>query len=308
MRQQLSAWVSATTGDRELASCHPDYYKWTQWLFLQFFKRGLAYRKQAAVNWCPSCATVLANEQVVQGGCERCDTAVTTRAGAVVFQDHRLRRPAAGGPGAPEGWPEKVKTMQRNWIGSSEGVEIRFPIKGTGQELPVFTTRPDTVFGVTYMVMAPEHPWVPELIADRPDKDEIAAFIERVMRKGEIDADQRGRRQGGHLHWLVTASTPSPARRSPSTWATTSWRPTAPARLWPCPPTTSATLSLPGSTISRYGSSSRASEPLDGETMTEAYTGPGDGQLGRVRRAAERRGLAAHRRRLEPSGAWASGK
>src|SRR5690606_449102 len=188
MREQLKRMGFSYDWDRELSTCHPDYYAWTQWLFLQFFKKGLAYKKQAAVNWCPQCQTVLANEQVVQGGCERCGTPVTTKelvqwflriteyADRLLNNLERLK-----------GWPERVKTMQRNWIGRSEGVEIRFPIKGTDRELAVFTTRPDTVFGVTYMVMAPEHPWVPGLIADHPNKAEIEAFIERVRRKGEIE-------------------------------------------------------------------------------------------------------------------------
>lgn len=187
MRRQLKRLGISYDWRREFASCHPDYYKWTQWLFLRFYERGLAYRKRASVNWCPNCATVLANEQVVQGRCERCDTEVTTReleqwffritdyADRLLEDLDRL-----------EGWPEKVKTMQRNWIGKSYGVEIHFPLQGRDGHLAVFTTRPDTIFGATYMVVAPEHPLVDTLIADAPGKDEIRRFIEDVKKQDEI--------------------------------------------------------------------------------------------------------------------------
>ncbi len=137
MRGQLKRLGFSYDWEREVATCHPDYYRWTQWLFLQFYKRGLAYKKKAPVNWCPQCQTVLANEQVVQGECERCDTPVT--------QKRRWSSGSSASPSTPSGssttwtswtgWPERVKMMQRNWIGRSEGAEIRFPDQGPGTAL-----------------------------------------------------------------------------------------------------------------------------------------------------------------------------
>lgn len=188
MREQLKQLGVSYDWRREIATCHPGYYKWTQWLFLQLFHRGLAYRKKAAVNWCPSCATVLANEQVVGGGvCERCKTEVEKRELEQWFlkitayadrllEDLRLL----------EGWPEKVKVMQENWIGRSEGAEISFPVAGRKEEITVFTTRPDTVFGVTYMVLAPEHPLVEKLIAGTEQAGEVRSFVREVTRLSEI--------------------------------------------------------------------------------------------------------------------------
>ncbi|MFS8628020.1 MAG: leucine--tRNA ligase [Limnochordales bacterium] len=187
MRGQLKRLGLSYDWSREVATCHPDYYKWTQWLFLRFFERGLAYRKRAPVNWCPSCNTVLANEQVVQGLCERCDSVVETRELEQWFfriTDYAER--LLQDIDKLEGWPEKVKVMQRNWIGKSVGVEIRFPLADREGELTVFTTRPDTIFGATYMVIAPEHPLAETLIADSPDKEAIRRFIDEVKRQGEI--------------------------------------------------------------------------------------------------------------------------
>ncbi|NPV29265.1 MAG: leucine--tRNA ligase [Firmicutes bacterium] len=187
MRRQLKSLGVSYDWSREVATCHPDYYRWTQWLFLQLYHKGLAYRKKAAVNWCPACATVLANEQVVGGRCERCETGVVkkdleqwffriTAYAERLLQD--LEKLA--------GWPEKVKTMQENWIGKSRGVEIRFRAEN-GSEIPVFTTRPDTIYGVTYLVLAPEHPLVEELVKGRPEAGRIRNFIERVRLQSEID-------------------------------------------------------------------------------------------------------------------------
>ena len=149
---------------KEVDTTHPDYYKWTQWVFLQLLKQGLAYKKQAAVNWCPSCKTVLANEQVVGGACERCDTPVEQRFLSQWFfriSDYAQRLLANLDS---LDWSETTKTAQRNWIGRSEGAELSFPVKKAGAEaIRVFTTRPDTVFGATYLVVAPEHPLVATL-------------------------------------------------------------------------------------------------------------------------------------------------
>jgi leucyl-tRNA synthetase len=174
--------------DRELATCSPDYYRWTQWLFLQFYKRGLAYKAKAWANWCPSCRTVLANEQVVGGRCERCDTLVERKALNQWFlriTDYAER--LLEDMNQLQGWPEKVLTMQRNWIGRSEGCEVVFRIKETGHEVPVFTTRPDTLWGVTFFLLAPEHPLVDELTAGTPRQEEVEAFRERLKGVSEIE-------------------------------------------------------------------------------------------------------------------------
>lgn len=169
---------------REVKSCEPDYYRWTQWLFLLMYNRQLAYRKQAKVNWCPSCATVLANEQVIDGACWRCDSQVEKRELEQWFlriteyadrllQDLQLL----------DGWPQRVKAQQQNWIGRSEGLELTFTLDG-GQPVSVFTTRPDTIYGVTYLVLAPEHPLVEEILKHQANA-EAEAFVQRVGRQSE---------------------------------------------------------------------------------------------------------------------------
>ncbi|MBM7623122.1 leucine--tRNA ligase [Sporohalobacter salinus] len=186
MKEQLKSLGLSYDWDREVATCHPDYYKWTQWLFLQLYKEDLAYKQESAVNWCPDCETVLANEQVVNEACERCGAEVEEKNLAQWFfkiteyadellDDHELL----------DDWPDRVKTMQKNWIGRSEGVEIKFPVDGLDEELEVFTTRPDTVYGATYMVLAPEHPLVPELISGTKQEDEVMDFVSEIKEKDE---------------------------------------------------------------------------------------------------------------------------
>ncbi len=188
MRSQLKQMGISYDWKREIATCHPGYYKWTQWLFLQLYKNGLAYKKKAAVNWCPSCATVLANEQVVNGGCERCKTPVEKRElEQWFFRITAYAERLLNDLSLLKGWPEKVKIMQENWIGRSEGAEIDFPVDGSDDVITVFTTRPDTVFGVTYMVLAPEHPLVEKLIAGSSCEEEVRDFVARVKRMSEIE-------------------------------------------------------------------------------------------------------------------------
>ena len=187
MREQLKSLGFSYDWDREVATCKEDYYKWTQWLFLQFYKNGLAYKKKSYVNWCPSCNTVLANEQVVNGCCERCKTEVgkkdleqwffkiTDYADRLLADIDKLK-----------GWPDKVKAMQSNWIGKSEGAEVNFKIDGTDKTLTVFTTRPDTIYGVSYMVIAPEHPIVDELIKGSETEKECREFIHKMQFMNEI--------------------------------------------------------------------------------------------------------------------------
>lgn len=188
MRTQLKQLGLSYDWRREVATCHPGYYKWTQWLFLQLYHRGLAYRKKAAVNWCPSCATVLANEQVIgEGTCERCKTGVEKRElQQWFFRITDYARRLLDDLSLLEGWPEKVKLMQENWIGRSEGAEIRFLVDGIEEEITVFTTRPDTIFGVTYMVLAPEHPLVEKLIAGKGQAEKVQLFVRQVSRLSEI--------------------------------------------------------------------------------------------------------------------------
>jgi len=184
MKRQLNQWGIGYDWDREVASCLPDYYKWTQWIFLKLYEKGLAYKKKAAVNWCPSCKTVLANEQVVNEACERCDTKVEGRDLEQWFfkiTDYAQR--LLDDIELLSDWPDRVKTMQTNWIGRSTGVNIDFPLDGSEKTLTCYTTRVDTIFGATYMVLAAEHPAVEELIKESPDKDKISDFINQVKKE-----------------------------------------------------------------------------------------------------------------------------
>lgn len=188
MRTQLKGLGLSYDWEREVATCHPDYYKWMQWIFIQFHEKGLAYKKKNPVNWCPSCQTVLANEQVVDGSCERCSTQVGKKDLdqwylAITEYADRLLSDLDKLPG----WPEKVKTMQKNWIGKSVGAEVNFSIEGFDQKLAIFTTRPDTLFGVTYMVLAPEHPFVKDLIRGTEQEQDALAFIEQLQHTNEIE-------------------------------------------------------------------------------------------------------------------------
>ncbi len=191
MKRQLHDWGVGYDWDREVTSCLPDYYKWTQWIFLKLYEKGLAYKKMASVNWCPSCQTVLANEQVVGGRCERCDTEVADKELEQWFfkiSDYAQR--LLDDLQLLTHWPERVRVMQTNWIGRSVGVEIDFPVLAEpGEEeikLTCFTTRVDTIFGATYMVLAAEHPAVEKLAAKAKNRAEIAAFVENVERQGRL--------------------------------------------------------------------------------------------------------------------------
>jgi len=188
MKKQLDSWGACYDWPREVTSCLPDYYKWTQWIFLKLFEKGLAYRKKAFVNWCPSCNTVLANEQVIQEKCERCDTQVTQKDLEQWFfkiTDYAER--LLDDLGRLKNWPERVKIMQTNWIGKSRGVNIDFPVENSGRILTCFTTRVDTIFGATYMVMAPEHPDIPLLLKDTKDREKIHKFIEDMRNESKIE-------------------------------------------------------------------------------------------------------------------------
>jgi leucyl-tRNA synthetase len=187
LKKQIRRWGCGYDWKREIAACHPGYYRWTQWLFLKMWEHGLAYRKKAPVNWCPSCATVLANEQVIDGRCERCESEVQTKdLEQWFFKITAYAERLLADLDTLPNWPERVKTMQRNWIGRSEGARIAFRLED-GTELPCFTTRPDTLFGVTYFSIAPEHPIVEKLLEKNPRAAEIRAFIERVRKQTVIE-------------------------------------------------------------------------------------------------------------------------
>lgn len=187
MKRQLKSLGISYDWRREIATCKPDYYKFTQWMFLKLYEKGLAYKKHSAVNWCPSCQTVLANEQVVEGKCERCDAIVEKKQleqwffKITAYADRLLNDLEL-----LTGWPEKVKIMQKNWIGRSEGCEFSMTVEETGDKIPVFTTRPDTIFGVTYMVLAPEHPLVEKISKGKPQEKEVREFIDRMKYLNEI--------------------------------------------------------------------------------------------------------------------------
>lgn len=187
MKEQMKAMGLSYDWDREVATADPDYYKWTQWFFIKMFENDLAYKKKQPVNWCPSCDTVLANEQVVNNRCERCDTLVEQKEleqwflKITEYADELLE-------GHEElDWPERVKTMQKNWIGRSEGMSINFPVEEIDKELEVFTTRPDTIYGATYMVLSPEHPYVDELVSGKENEEEIRNFIKRVKNQKDVE-------------------------------------------------------------------------------------------------------------------------
>jgi len=174
--------------NRELATCDPEYYRWTQWFFIKFLEKDLAYKALAWANWCPSCRTVLANEQVIDGHCERCDTLVVQKA----LQQWFLRitqyaERLLADMQQLSGWPESVLTMQRNWIGRSEGCEVMFHLAASDREMPIFTTRPDTLWGVTFFLLAPEHPLVDEVTRGTPHESEVAAFRERMQGVSNIE-------------------------------------------------------------------------------------------------------------------------
>jgi leucyl-tRNA synthetase len=190
-RTSMRRYACSFDWDRVLVTSDPIYYRWNQWLFLEFYKRGLAYRKNSPVNWCPSCQTVLANEQVVQGLCERCDSAVTKKALTqwyfkVTDYADRLLDDLDGLEG---NWPNKVLSMQRNWIGRSYGAEVSFDVEGSAEPITVYTTRPDTLFGATFMVVAVDSTLASELVAesDSSIKSEFDAYLEKTKKSNDIE-------------------------------------------------------------------------------------------------------------------------
>src|SRR4051812_8718873 len=189
MKGQLQRLGISYAWEREIATCLPEYYKFNQWIFLKMLERGLAYRRRSTVNWCPKDETVLANEQVVDGACWRCGTTVIPRdLEQWFFRITAYADELLAGLETLEEWPEKVVVMQRNWIGRSEGVRLKFPVVGISQPVEIFTTRIDTIYGATFVLVAPEHPLVDRFAAESPNP---AAFRERVATFHALDREAR---------------------------------------------------------------------------------------------------------------------
>ena len=198
MKKQLKRLGLSYDWAREVTTCLPEYYRWNQWFFLKFYEKGLAYKKEGLLNWCESCMTVLANEQVEDGLCWRCKSPVTLRPMEqwyLKITDYASE--LLEGLADLSGWPEKVRIMQENWIGKSEGAEIHFAVKDMSIDLPVFTTRPDTLFGVTFITIAPEHPLLEGLLPAIPRRDQVAAFIREALHKRTTDRNtEPGEKEG----------------------------------------------------------------------------------------------------------------
>ena len=188
MKRQQREMGLSYDWDRSVATCNPDYYRWTQWLFQLFYKRGLAYKKKAYVNWCDTCGTVLANEQVIEGKCWRCDSQVVkkdlsqwflkiTDYADVLLKDLDLLK----------GWPDRVKTMQENWIGRSEGLEFNLEVPELGEKIAAYTTRPDTVYGITFLALAAEHPLIEKICENNPKAEEIKSFCHNAQNQSEME-------------------------------------------------------------------------------------------------------------------------
>lgn len=188
MKRQQREMGLSYDWDRSVATCSPDYYRWTQWLFQLFYKRGLAYKKKAYVNWCETCGTVLANEQVIEGKCWRCDSQVIkkdlsqwflkiTDYADVLLKDLDLLK----------GWPDRVKTMQENWIGRSEGLEFNLEVPELGEKIAAYTTRPDTVYGITFLALAAEHPLIEKICQNNPKAQEINDFCHKAQNQSELE-------------------------------------------------------------------------------------------------------------------------
>ena len=198
-KSSMRRYACSFDWDRVLNTCDPTYYRWNQWFFLKMHERGLAYRKASAVNWCPNCQTVLANEQVVGGSCERCDSAVTKKKLTQWYfriTDY-AERLLDDMQQLEAGWPEKVLLMQRNWIGKSTGAEVQFVVEGREEPVTVYTTRPDTLYGATFFVVAVDSDLAPELVAGTPAEPDFVAYLDQVKQLSEMDRLDAGREKTG---------------------------------------------------------------------------------------------------------------
>lgn len=190
MRKALKRMGMSYEFEDEIITSSPDYYKWTQWFFLLFYRMGLAEKKEAPVNWCSSCQTVLANEQVISGKCERCDSVVTKRTlSQWFFKITKYAQRLLDDMELLEGWPERVLTIQKNWIGRSEGAEVKFKLADSAEDItiPVFTTRPDTLYGATFFIIAPEHPLVDKIVIGDKHKEEINKVRSRILGQSDME-------------------------------------------------------------------------------------------------------------------------
>ncbi len=276
MRTQLQRLGFSYDWDREIATCRPDYYRWEQWLFLKMYEKGMAYRKESYVNWCEPCQTVLANEQVEAGMCWRCGKPVEQKKlQQWFFRITDYAQDLLDYCDKLPGWPDKVTTMQKNWIGRSTGAHIEFPVENSDTVIPVFTTRHDTVYGATFMCLAPEHPLVPELAEGTGQEAEVEAFVQRISRqerttKAIEDYEKEGVFTGTHC------INPMNGRRMPVYTANFALMEYG----------TGAVMSVPAHDqrdfdfAKKYGLDievviDREDESLDAATMTEAYTEDG---------------------------------
>ncbi|OQB68300.1 MAG: Leucine--tRNA ligase [Spirochaetes bacterium ADurb.Bin133] len=195
-REQIKSFGFCYDWDREIATCDPDYYKWTQWIFLQLFKKGLAYEDNVPINWCPSCLTGLANEEVKDGKCDRCDTTIVRRR----IRQWMLKITAYADRLLEDldelDWNDSIKLMQKNWIGKSEGAEVDFQIDGFKEKLKIYTTRPDTLFGATYMVLSPEHPVLKTIVAPEY-KTQIEDYINEASKKSDLQRTDLNKEKTG---------------------------------------------------------------------------------------------------------------
>jgi leucyl-tRNA synthetase len=215
MREQLKALGFSYDWSREIATCDPEYYRWNQWFFIKMWEKGLVFRKSANVNWCPSCQTVLANEQVSNGMCWRCDSHTKHRdleqwfIKITDYTDELLE-----GHKQLSGWPEQVLSMQKNWVGKSFGAEVDFALVGTNKKLKIFTTRPDTLFGATFMVVAPEHEIIKEMKSQIANYDKVAEYVFASGRKSNIERSSSKEKTGVKLEG-INAINPATGKEIP---------------------------------------------------------------------------------------------
>ena len=258
-RSQLKALGFSFDWDREINTTDPEYYKWTQWIFLQLYKHGLAYKKEMNVNWCTGCKCVLANEEVVNGVCERCGSEVVHR-----VKSQWMLKITAYADKLIDGldgldYIERVSTQQKNWIGRSHGAEVNFGTTA-GDTLTVYTTRCDTLFGATYMVISPEHAllkaWLEKGIIKNAEA--VKAYQAEAARKSDFERSELNKEKTGVQLDGVMGINRSTRPRSPSSSPTTFCPPTAPAPSWPCPPTIPATGNSPRSSACPSSRWSRA--------------------------------------------------
>jgi len=276
MTRQLKKMGFSYDWDRELATCKPEYYRWEQWLFLKMLEKDMAYRKEADVNWCNTCQTVLANEQVEDGCCWRCGKEVAPKKlNQWFFRITDYADDLLEYCGKLPGWPEKVLTMQVNWIGKSHGAEIVFAMEGREETIKVFTTRPDTLFGATLMALAPEHPFVKEFCAGTAQEAAVLEFVERMARPDKVRREEKDLEKEGVFTGAFCIN-PVNGRRMPvytANFALMSYG-------------TGAVMSVPAHDQRDFEFARKydlpiipvimpEGETLSAESMTEAYTGPG---------------------------------